>query len=834
MDHRRWGNRVLLRGRRHRGQFALSGALALVAVSGIARAQAIELQDVALGTGGFATSSNGAGDQVGRSVSWAGDVNGDTIDDFIVGAPYADVPASNAGRAYVVFGRSGSNPAYLTAVANGTGGFVINGAAANEQAGTIVRGAGDVNGDGYNDLLVGAPKSDPAAGNNAGRVYLVFGKATTTAVNLSALGTGGVEIVGTGVEAYAGMSLDGAGDVNGDGFADIVVGQTDSFNLTSTSDRWHVIFGGTGQPASLNLSSVGATVPGFIVGEAVHTLRLGWVVAGAGDFNGDGLSDIVLGVPTRAVPSSDSGGAFVVFGKSTQGFVDITSLEAGVGGLLVANFQSGSQGRAVSSAGDVNGDGFVDILVASEVDTNYSGDTAAGRIYVIHGRTSTTSISLSNVLNGTGGFVIEGFNNVPPEAAQRAGASVAPAGDVNGDGFADVIVGSPKADRGASIEVGRAYVVFGKTSGTAVKLNDVTNGVGGFLMHGVFQGDEAGSSVAGLGDVDGDGLSDVLVGSPLANAVSANDAGQVYVVHSPTLIPTANLSYRVRVAPGNTPNMLVGGGAWASNGRTFNPARVSLNFAQGTGPSGGASQLVVNIFRGDQNIVNLGSPAQIADLQLTVSNVDRSSAGTPTWTFRYTDAEVAGLHKPSLKLYRSTTGNTGPWVEMPATNAWWRNEFTAALGNFGHFAIADLDAPTVSITTLDANPHAGHLPRYGITFSEPIGDSFTIDDLYIGTSGGFGSFPQLLSLSGTDPNYIVQVMVPSPIVSGTAFTMFLEAGSVTDLAGNPLGAQVQAPWYVLYPPPAAQGPGDINKDGAVNVADVTALADHIVNGTPLP
>jgi len=76
--------------------------------------------------------------------------------------------------------------------------------------------------------------------------------------------------------------------------------------------------------------------------------------------------------------------------------------------------------------------------------------------------------------------------------------------------------------------------------------------------------------------------------------------------------------------------------------------------------------------------------------------------------------------------------------------------------------------------------------------------------------------------------------VPAPIVSATAFTMFLEAGSVTDLGGNPLGAQVQAPWYTLYPPPAAQGPGDINKDGAVNVADVTALADHIVNGTPLP
>lgn len=809
----------------------------LMAERGWASAQIVEISNLLSGTGGFVTVGSSANDQAGRSVSGCGDVNGDGIDDFIVGAPLGDVPFPDCGRAYVVFGRSGGSPAYQSAIANGTGGFVINGAAPSDQAGTIVRGAGDINGDGLNDLLVGAPLSDPATGLEAGRAYVIFGRQSTTAVNLSALGADGIELIGPAAGARAGTSLDHAGDVNGDGYGDFVVGANFPGEFSSTNDKFFVVFGGTSLPTSFNLSAVGGTVAGFTIEESVHAERLGEVVSGAGDFNGDGLSDILVGSPNRnAFGAMPGGGVSVVFGKTSQTPVIMSNILAGVGGQSFSGAVSGHDvGRAVASAGDVNGDGLVDIVFGAPLANNYAGDLQAGRVYVAFGRTTTGAAEniLLTLVNGTGGFVIEGFHFTPPETGHQCGAAVSGAGDVNGDGLADVILGSPKTDVGVNVEVGRAYVVFGKATGSAVLLNTVATGVGGIAIKGQFAGDEVGTAVSGVGDANGDGMSDVVVGVPFRDAVSAADAGQVAVIHSPIAPPVAPANYRVRIAPGNAPRTAVGAGAWGPHGNTFNPARVSLDFAQGTGPGGGASQVQVTLVRSDANIANLGTPEQIANWQLGVSNVDRTSAGTPVWTFRYTDAEIAGLNESSLKLYRSTTGNTGPWVLMPATLNVARNEFAANLGNFGQFAIADLDAPTVTITTLDGNPFAGQLPRYAVSFSEPVGNTFTVDDVLIGTTSGFAAFPVALSVTGNDPNYIVQLMVFGPVTPGSGLLFFLGAGSVTDKAGNPVGF-AQAPWYTLYPPPAAVGPGDINKDGNVDVADVTALANHIVNGTPLP
>ena len=143
-------------------------------VFGKSSTTAIELSKVAAGTGGFVITGEAAGDQSGTSVSAAGDVNGDGLSDLIVGAFNNDASGTNAGRSYVVFGKSDTSAVSLSAVAAGTGGFVITGETAGDESGWSVSAAGDINGDGLSDLLVGADEND-AGGNNAGRSYVVFG-----------------------------------------------------------------------------------------------------------------------------------------------------------------------------------------------------------------------------------------------------------------------------------------------------------------------------------------------------------------------------------------------------------------------------------------------------------------------------------------------------------------------------------------------------------------------------------------------------------------------------------------------------------------------------------
>ena len=159
------------------------------------------------------------------SVSGAGDVNGDGFADVIVGAPLTDAGGFNRGAAYVVFGGAGLGGSTLTLNALGTGGFTLNGFQDNARAGGSVSGAGDVNGDGFADVIVGA-KFTFVNGNRTGAAYVVFGGAGLggSTLTLNALGTGGLTLNGFENGAYAGWSVSGAGDVNGDGFADVIVG----------------------------------------------------------------------------------------------------------------------------------------------------------------------------------------------------------------------------------------------------------------------------------------------------------------------------------------------------------------------------------------------------------------------------------------------------------------------------------------------------------------------------------------------------------------------------------------------------------------------------------
>ncbi len=483
------------------------------------------------GTTGFRLNGASAGDSSGISVASAGDVNGDGFADVIVGAYLADPNGSSSGASYVVFGRSsGWSSSINLSSLNGTTGFRLEGVSADDRSGFSVASAGDVNGDGFADLIVGAFQADPGV-SNSGSTYVVFGKASgwDSTINLSTLnGTTGFRLDGVAAADESGNSVASAGDVNGDGFADLIVGAFQADPGVSNSGSTYVVFGkASGWDSTINLSTLNGT-SGFRLDGSVQESS-GYSVASAGDVNGDGFADLIVGANFAAPNGSASGSSYVVFGKSSgwNSSINLSSLNGTTGFRLDGVSANDSSGTSVASAGDVNGDGYGDVIVgAYQADPN-GGDS--GSSYVVFGRSGgwSSTINLST-LNGTTGFRLDGV-----AANHNSGKAVASAGDVDGDGFADLIVGALGANPNGIFLAGASYVVFGKSAGWSSTINFSTlNGTTGFRLDGVAVVNQAGVSVASAGDVDGDGFADLIVGANNA-APNGGGSGASYVYFSP-------------------------------------------------------------------------------------------------------------------------------------------------------------------------------------------------------------------------------------------------------------------------------------------------------------
>ncbi|MCE3290238.1 MAG: hypothetical protein K0R83_2250 [Caulobacter sp.] len=354
-----------------------------------------------------------------------------------------------------------------------------------------------------------------------------------------------------------------AGDVNGDGVDDVIVGAKGADTTYRDSGAAYVVFGRADGvfPADLNLSALDGSFVVFgrdtatdgafaadldladldgsngfrISGSGSGVGKSGWSVASAGDVNGDGVDDLIIGVDAW---HGSPGAAYVVFGKDTAADgafaadLEITGLDGTTGFRLTGVTDGDDAGWSVASAGDVNGDGIADMIVGAPwADPN---GNASGASYVVFGRDTATaggfaaSLSLG-ALNGTNGFRIVGA-----ASDDRSGVSVASAGDVNGDGVDDLIVGAMYADTGGSGS-GTSYVVFGRNTAAAgafaANLNLATlDGTNGFRLDGGAPYDISGFSVAAAGDVNGDGLDDLIIGAKYAATANGPRSGASYVV----------------------------------------------------------------------------------------------------------------------------------------------------------------------------------------------------------------------------------------------------------------------------------------------------------------
>ena len=428
-------------------------------------------------------SDGGYQDSLGFSVSSAGDVDGDGYDDVIIGAYQDDAGAYRAGSAYLFHGHSGGIDTSRETK------LIASDGADSDAYGFAVAGAGDVNGDGYDDVIIGAYAADDR-GSSSGSAYVYLGSSVgiDASTELELVASDGT------ADSYFSYSLSRAGDVDGDGYDDVILGSNGHDSAGSNAGAAYLFLGGSGGIDAASEALIQAS-------DADVSDGFGRAVSGAADLNGDGYGDLVVGAPFEDSGGSNAGAIYVYLGFS--GGFDASSeikLTASDGNL------SDQLGYAVAMTGDTDGDGFDDLIAGAPFDDDRG--SASGAAYVYYGAATGIDLAREEKLVPSDGAATDYF-----------GFSVAGAGDIDGDGLHDLLIGA-YLDDDVAAGSGSAYVYMGDSGGIGSELK--------LGASDAASNDYLGRSAAGAGDVNADGIDDIIVGASGEDDLGSN-AGAAYL-----------------------------------------------------------------------------------------------------------------------------------------------------------------------------------------------------------------------------------------------------------------------------------------------------------------
>ncbi len=430
--------------------------------------------------------------------------------------------------------------------------------------GWSVSSAGDVNNDGYDDILIGGNNTN----GGQGEVFLVFGRSLVNWTSLADVNGNfsftnlskanqTVRFIGRTSTGHVGHVVSSAGDVNNDGYDDILMTadwQGEVYLILGRSTaNWNALTDVNGNFNLASMSDANQTVR-FIGKDYGEGPNLGTHFSSAGDVNNDGYDDILLGAYFAAPTGLQSGDANLILGRSTADWATLTDAS---GNFNLTNMSDANQtvrfiarspgdwvGIAVSNAGDVNNDGYDDVLIgASRAVGSGVAIAGEGEVYLIMGRSTANWAALTNASNNFDLNATSDANQtvrfIGRNQNDAAGSSACIAGDVNNDGYADIVIGAMAADGGGA-DSGEVYLIMGRST---ANWDTLTDAGGNFNLDNMskanqtvrFIGRNAGEAIGGAkglsiaGDVNNDGYADILIGSPAASG-GGGGSGEVYMI----------------------------------------------------------------------------------------------------------------------------------------------------------------------------------------------------------------------------------------------------------------------------------------------------------------